>query len=184
MRRVLVAPDAFKGSLSSVEVAEALARGWTVARPADTIVLAPLSDGGEGLVAAVGATPGWQTLPASARDPLGRPITAHFLRDDAGQGRAVVELAEASGLSRVLGPGGDERDPLAASTFGTGLVLSAAIGLGCRDIVLGLGGSATTDGGVGLLTALGARFLDGQGHDLAPGGGPLADLSRVDLGGL
>lgn len=184
MGRVLIAPDAFKGSLTSVEVAEALARGWTAARPADTIVSSPLSDGGEGLIAAVGAAPGWQTLPVSARDPLGRPVTAHFLRDDAGQGRAVVELAQASGLSRVLGPGGDERDPLAASTFGTGLVLAAAIGLGCRDIVLGLGGSATTDGGAGLLAALGARFLDDQGRELPPGGGPLADLSSVDLDGL
>jgi glycerate kinase len=92
-----------------------------------------------------------------------------------------VELAAASGLSR-LAP--EERDPLTATTFGTGLILASAIGLGCRDIVLGLGGSATTDGGSGLLAALGARFLDDEGVDLPPGGGPLIRLDRVDLSGL
>ncbi|HEX5465248.1 MAG TPA: glycerate kinase [Candidatus Limnocylindrales bacterium] len=187
MSRVLAAPDAFKGSLSSVEVAAALARGWSAGRPTDIVRLAPLSDGGEGLLAAVAAAGGWQELPASTRDPLGRPIVAHFLRDDAGEGRAVIELAEASGLSRVLRPvaeGGDERDPLAASTLGTGLILAAAIGLGCRHIVLGIGGSATTDGGAGLLTALGVRLLDAAGQDLAPGGANLAGLATVDLSGL
>ena len=106
---------------------------------------------------------------------LGRPIDATFIRrDDSG----VVELASASGLSR-LSP--DERDALAASTFGTGQVLAAAIGLRVRKIVLGLGGSATTDGGAGLLTALGARFFDERGQDLAYGGGALGNLARVDL---
>lgn len=184
MARLLVAPDSFKGSLSSVEVARALSRGWERARPYDEVRLAPLSDGGEGLLDAVAAAGGWKVRPAAARDPLDRPVTARLLTDEAGRGRAVVELAEASGLSRLLGPDGDERDPLRASTFGTGMVLEEAIELGCRDIVLGIGGSATTDGGAGLLAALGARFLDASGAELAPGGGSLADLATVDLDGL
>ena len=175
---VLVAPDSFKGSLSSVRVAEALGHGWRRARPGDSVRLAPLADGGEGTLEALLAAGGWTALPAHARDPLGRPISARFLRQGE---RGVVELAEASGLSR-LRP--DERDARAASTFGTGLVLAAAIGLGVRHVVLGVGGSATTDGGSGLLTALGARFLDSTGADLPPGGGALADLAEVDLSGL
>ncbi len=175
---VLVAPDSFKGSLSSVAVARALADGWLRARPSDDVRLAPLADGGEGTIDAIAASGGWQTLPAHARDPLGHPIAARFLRDD---DRGVIELADASGLSRVAA---EERDALAASTFGTGLVLAAAIALGVRRIVLGVGGSATTDGGSGLLLALGARFLDAAGGEVDPGGGGLADLARVDLSEL
>ncbi len=177
--RVLIAPDAFKGSLDPTSVATALADGWRRARPLDEIRLVPLADGGEGTLEAIkAASRDWIELPAHARDPLGRPLRARFLRRGA---TGVVELAAASGLSRVTS---DEREPMLASTFGTGQVLAAAIGLGVRDIVLGLGGSATTDGGTGLLTALGARFLDAQGRDLLPGGGPLADLATVDLDGL
>ena len=179
--RVLVAPDSFKGSLGSVEVARALAAGWRRGRPTDETILAPLADGGEGTLEAVAAAGGWQWLPAAARDPLGRPLQARFLRDEGGRDRAVVELAEASGLSRLTT---GERDALAASTFGTGLVLAAAIGLGCRSIVLGLGGSATTDGGSGLLRALGARFLDPAGGELPPGGGGLGSLAHIDFDGL
>ena len=177
-RTILVAPDSFKGSLSSVEVARALADGWLRGRPGDSIRLAPLADGGEGTLDAVAASGGWQTLPTSARDPLMRPLAARFLRDGE---RGIVELADASGLSRVASA---ERDAPAASTFGTGLVLAAAIGLGVRHIVLGVGGSATTDGGSGLLRALGARFLDASGEELAPGGAALVSLARVDLDGL
>ena len=175
---ILVAPDSFKGSLTSVAVAQALGYGWRKARPQDEILLAPLADGGEGTLEAIAAAGGWTFMPASARDPLGRRCAARFLRDGT---RGVVELAEASGLSR-LEPG--ERDALGASTFGTGLILAAAVGLGVRHIVLGLGGSATTDGGSGLLTALGARFLDGDARELPPGGAALAGLERVDLSGV
>ncbi|MBA3778178.1 MAG: glycerate kinase [Chloroflexi bacterium] len=175
---VLVAPDAFKGSLTAVEVAQALADGWRRARPGDEVRLSPLADGGEGTIAAVSAASGWTRLPAAGRDPLGRELPAHFLR--AGD-RGIVELAVASGLSRL---DHDERDPLNASTFGTGLVVAAAIGLGVRSLVLGLGGSATTDGGSGILTALGARFLDAAGDDLPPGGASLRQLDSVDLSGI
>jgi glycerate 2-kinase len=179
--RVLIAPDSFKGSLTSVAVAHALADGWQRARPGDVCHLVPLADGGEGTLDALLAAGGWQVLPAVATDAIGRPLEARFLRDEVGRGRAVVELAEASGLSRVAP---DERDAMAASTFGTGQVLAAAIGLGCREVRLGLGGSATTDGGAGLLAALGARFLDGADDDVPPGGGGLDRLARVDLDGL
>lgn len=178
MLRVLVAPDSYKGSLTSVEVARALADGWSRGRPGDAVALAPLADGGEGTLDAVSAAGGWATLPAAARDPLMRPLDGRFLRQD---DRAVVELATASGLSRLTH---EERDAAAATTFGTGQILAAAIGLGCREIVLGLGGSASTDGGAGLLVALGAVFADASGAEVAPGGGGLAGVARVDLEGI
>ena len=176
--RVLVAPDSFKGTFSSVVVARALADGWSAGRPGDDVVLTPMADGGEGLLEAVAASGGWLRLPVAAKDPLMRTLTAGFLRDG---DRAVVEMAIASGLSCVSA---EERDAMAASTFGTGQILAAAVGLGCRRIVLGMGGSATTDGGAGLLEALGARFLDAGGADLAPGGGALGDLASADLSGI
>jgi glycerate kinase len=176
--RVLVAPDSYKGSMTSVVVARALADGWSRGRPDDEVALAPLADGGEGTLDAIAATGGWASLPAAARDPLMRPVDARFLRQGP---RAVVELASASGLSLVTR---DERDADAATTFGTGQVLAAAIGLGCTEVVLGLGGSATTDGGAGLLVALGARLLDSAGEELPMGGAALADLATIDLSDL
>jgi glycerate kinase len=149
--RVLIAPDSFKGSLSSVDVARALAAGWRRARPADELRLAPLADGGEGTLTAIEAAGGWHWRTAAAHDPLGREMVARWLVSDDGT-RAVVELAVASGLS-LLAPA--ERDPLNASTFGTGEVLRAVLDAGLRRIDLGVGGSATTDGGLGLLAALG-----------------------------
>jgi glycerate kinase len=148
---VLVAPDSFKGSLTSVEVARALADGWLRARPGDEMRLAPLADGGEGTLVAVEAAGGWEWRTVAAHDPLGREVEARWLVSADGD-RAVVELAAASGLSR-LAP--DERDAVAASTFGTGEVLRAVLDAGIRRIDLGVGGSATTDGGLGILAALG-----------------------------
>ncbi len=173
--RVLVAPDSFKGTFSSVVVADALASGWSEVRPDDEVFLTPMADGGEGTLDAVEASGGWDRHRVAAKDPLMRTLTASFLRDG---DRAVVEMASASGLSCVPD---EERDAMAATTFGTGQILAAAIGLGCRDIVIGLGGSATTDGGAGLLEALGARFRDAGGGDLGPGGGALGKLASVDL---
>ncbi len=159
---VVFAPDSFKGSLTSVEVARALAEGWARARPQDELVLCPLADGGEGTLAAIAAAGGWTWQEAAATDPLGRSIVARWLRSAEGS-RGVVELAEASGLSRVAPP---DRDARRASTSGTGEVLLAALDAGVRHIALGIGGSATTDGGWGILAALGARrTLDG-GFDL------------------
>jgi len=150
--RVVLAPDSFKGSLSSVEVARALAEGWSRARPNDDLVLAPLADGGEGTLAAIAETGGWEWQECPAHDPMGRPLTARWLLSADGS-RAAVELAEASGLSLL--PNGEPRSPLAASTEGTGEVLAAVLEAGVRHVLLGVGGSATTDGGAGLLHALG-----------------------------
>ena len=150
--RIVVAPDSFKGSLTSVEVASALARGWHEARPDDEVLLAPLADGGEGTLVAIEAAGGWEWRTVPATDPIGRAVAARWLRSADGA-RAVVELAEASGLSRL---GAAERDPVGASTYGTGEVVRAALDDGIRSITLGIGGSATTDGGSGILRALGA----------------------------
>jgi glycerate 2-kinase len=152
--RVLIAPDSFKGSLTSVEVATALAEGWREARPGDEVLLAPLADGGEGTLVAIEAAGGWAWRTVAASDPIGRPVGARWLQSADGA-RAVVELAEASGLSRLAAT---ERDPVGASTRGTGEVLRAVLDAGVRTITLGIGGSATTDGGAGILTALGARI--------------------------
>ena len=176
--RVLLAPDSFKGSLSSVEVTRALAEGWARARPDDELILAPLADGGEGTLAAIAETGGWEWQECPAQDPLGRPLTARWLLSADGT-RAAVELAEASGLSRL--PDGEPRSPLAASTMGTGEVLMAVLDAGVRHVLLGVGGSATTDGGSGLLHALGAWYRGSAGGRLP---GPIPDLAAVDLSSL
>jgi glycerate kinase len=137
-----------------------------------------MADGGEGTLDAIEASGGWDRHPAAAKDALMRTISTSFLRHG---DYAVIEMAGASGLS-LIPPA--ERDPMAASTFGTGQVLATAIGLGCRDIVIGLGGSATTDGGAGLLEALGARLRDANDSDLGPGGGALGSIASIDLSGL
>jgi glycerate kinase len=170
--RVLIAPDSFKGSLSSVDVARALAEGWALARPGDELVLAPLADGGEGTLAAIAESGGWEWRECPAHDPLGRPLTARWLRSTDGT-RAAVELAEASGLSRL--PRDEPRNPIEATTEGTGEILRAVLDAGVRHVMIGIGGSATTDGGAGLLRGLGARFGGKSG------GGP---VSFVDLSGL
>jgi glycerate kinase len=169
---VLFAPDSFKGSVTSIDVARALAAGWARARPADELLLAPLADGGEGTLAAIEAAGGWEWRTANVQDPLGRRTNARWLASTTGD-RAVVELAEASGLSRV-GPA--ERDPVGAHTYGTGEVLASVIDAGIRRITLGIGGSATSDGGCGLLSALGLALDPGVSLDrLNP------RLSDVDL---
>jgi glycerate kinase len=164
--RVLVAPDSFKGSLTSVAVAQALASGWSAGRRDDAIRLAPLADGGEGTLVAIESAGGWRWRETRARDPLDRPILARWLARADGAA-AVVEMAEASGLSLVAAT---ERDATRATSVGTGDVVRAVIDAGIRDVILGIGGSATTDGGAGILRALGATVSD--------------DLRVVDLAGL
>jgi glycerate kinase len=162
---VLFAPDSFKGSLTSVQVTRALADGWSSARPADTIEHAPLGDGGEGSIHAIAFAGGWEWIQANVAGPLESDVNAGWLRSNDGTS-AFIELAEASGLSRVE-PGG--RDPIRASTRGTGQLIKKALAADIHRIILGIGGSATTDGGLGILEALGARD---DGNDL--------DLSRLD----
>jgi len=170
---ILFAPDSFKGSLTSVEVARALAEGWSRARAEDEILLAPLADGGEGTIVAIAAAGGWEWRTAAVHDPIGRPVDARWLQSADGR-RAIVELAEASGLSRLTPA---ERDPMGASTRGTGEVLRAAIDAGAREITLGIGGSATNDGGAGILGALGADL----GEDRVDLSGLDRRLAEVDL---
>lgn len=182
---IVIAPDSFGGALDSVSVASAIATGWQRVRPQDELTLAPMADGGEGTLAALQAALGDRAESRSAEvvDPLGRPVRATWLLLDEGRG-AFIEMAAASGLHH-LAPG--ERTPAnarAATTRGTGQLVRAALDAGVERITLGLGGSATTDGGTGMLSALGARFVDGTGADLAPGGGPLAGLDRIDAAGL
>ena len=155
---VLIAPDSFKGSLTSVEVARALATGWTRARPDDEIVIAPLADGGEGTLVAIEAAGGWVRETTDATDPIGRRVRASWLRSADGR-RAFVEMAQASGLS-LLAP--DERAPMTASTAGTGELLRAALDAGVTHVTLGIGGSATNDGARGMVEALGVAVADGR----------------------
>jgi glycerate kinase len=175
---VLFAPDSFKGSLTSVEVARALADGWARARPDDTLILAPLADGGEGTLAAIAAAGGWEQRDASVHDPEWRTIGAPWLTADQGRA-AVAEMAKASGLSLVTS---EERSPTTYSTYGTGELLRDIINAGAREITLGIGGSATNDGGAGILQALGAVLSSG-GEPLPDGPAPLLffDLEVVDL---
>lgn len=176
-RRVLVAADKFKGSLTAVEVAERVTAGLRRVVPDLAVEALPVADGGDGTVAAAVAA-GFERREVRVAGPLGDEVTAAFaLRD----GTAVVEMAEASGLQRL--PEG-VLAPLTSSTYGSGELLRAALDAGARTIVFGVGGSATTDGGAGMLSALGARFLDGNGEPVAPGGGSLADVASADLSGL
>ncbi|MEV5986825.1 glycerate kinase [Streptomyces sp. NPDC052051] len=175
--RVLIAADKFKGSLTAVQVAERVTAGLRRVVPGLAVESLPVADGGEGTVDAAVAS-GFERREVRVAGPLGREVTAAFaLHGDT----AVVEMAEASGLQR-LPPG--VRAPLTASTYGSGELLRAALDAGARVLVFGVGGSASTDGGAGMLSALGARFLDAEGEPVPPGGGGLAALARADLSGL
>ncbi len=178
--RVVIAPDSFKGSLTSVEVASAISAGWLAARPGDETIPAPLADGGAGTIDAFIASGGWEVREAVARDPLGRPVAARWLAANDGR-RAFVEMAEANGLARTSLDDRARGAARRATTFGTGDLIRAALDAGIRDVVLGLGGSATTDGGAGMLQALGARVMDAGGDQVAAGGAGLADVRLVAL---
>lgn len=174
--RVVIAPDKFKGSLSALEAAESMARGVRLASPSAEIDCVPMADGGEGTTAALVAATGGAIHKISVTGPLGEPVTAEF--GLLGDGRtAVLEMASSSGLWRVPSA---SRDPLRATTRGTGELLLAALATGARRVILGIGGSATNDGGAGLAQALGYRLTDFGGSELGPGGGPLGRLARID----
>jgi glycerate 2-kinase len=175
--RVVVAPDKFKGSLTAAQVADRVATGLARAARGVDVVRVPVADGGDGtLEAALSA--GYRRVPVRAEGPTGEAVdTAYAERD----GVAVVELADVSGLGRL--PGGRPA-PLTASSYGTGQVLGAALDAGCRRVVLGIGGSACTDGGAGLVQALGGRARDAQGEEVGRGGGALAAVRSLDLTGL
>lgn len=173
---IIIACDSFKGSLSSRSVAAAIAAGLLRAEAALHLTQIPIADGGEGTVDAYLAAAGGERRTRTVRDPLGEPVEADYaiLPD----GTAVIEMAQASGLPLLAGR---TPDPMGASTYGTGQLIRAALDDGCRSLLIGIGGSATTDGGAGMLQALGARFLNGRGEPLAPGGAALAELREIDL---
>lgn len=180
--RVLVCPDSFKGSLSSADAAEAIARGVEIGAGDGCVdvVRIPLADGGEGTVDALVRSTGGEVRRVRVHDPLIREVDSFFgLLGDGST--AVVEMAAASGLHLLSD---DERNPLTTSTSGTGELLLAAVEAGVSKIVVGIGGSATNDGGAGAMAALGARFLDSDGRNLPPGGAALAQLDRIDMSGF
>jgi glycerate 2-kinase len=177
--RVVIAPDKFKGSLTAIQVAAAISRGVLAAAPDATVDLVPMADGGEGTVDALVAATGGVIREARVTGPLGEPVAARF--GLLGDGRtAVLEMAAASGL--VLVPP-DRRDPLVATTRGTGELLLLARAAGARRVIVGIGGSATNDGGAGMGQALGYRLIDAEGRELSPGGGDLGRLARIDASG-
>jgi len=177
--KLVIAPDSFKESLSAEDVASAIARGWQTVYPDADIRLCPMADGGEGTVDAVLAASGGERRELTVRGPLGQPVQAHWgLLED---GQAVIEMAAASGLHWVEPA---QRDARITTSYGTGELILAALDAGARRIILGIGGSATNDGGAGVLQALGVRLLDAAGEPLAPGGAALIDLQRIELDGL
>ncbi|MBR6709117.1 MAG: glycerate kinase [Clostridia bacterium] len=175
--RVLICPDSFKGSLSAAEAAAAIARGMTAARAEISVRTFAVADGGEGTLAAL-CTPE-QCRQAVVSDPFGRPIPASFGLLDSGI--AVIESAQAAGLTLLSE---DERNPLAVSTFGVGQLIEAALMQDCRRLLITVGGTATNDGGCGMLAALGVRFLDAAGHTFVPVGGTLSEIAGIDISGF
>ena len=174
--KILIAPDKFKGSISAAAAAEAIARGLRAALPDAVLELAPIADGGEGFAEALATALGGEWVLTRALDPIGREVDARYAWIE-GEKLAVIEMSEASGLWRLTA---EERDPLRANTFGTGQLMRHAIARGARKILVGLGGSATTDGGIGMAAALGYDFLTSDGDELAPIPGHLLALIRIE----
>jgi glycerate kinase len=174
---ILIAPNAFKHSLNATEVADAIAEGLRASRFAGTWSTCPVGDGGDGTAALLLRHLGGLEVTAAARDPLGRVLESRFVLIDEGR-TAIIELAEASGLRHLRS---DELDPLRATSFGTGELMRAALDRGVGEIILCVGGSATVDGGTGILRALGARFLDAEGAVLTTLPGSMMELAAIDM---
>jgi len=175
--RVVVAPNALKGSLSPFEAARAIARGVQAADASAEVVLLGIADGGDGTSAVLRAARNGVARETIVADPLGRPVRASFGLLDEGR-TAVLDVATASGLALLQT---EERDPLVATSRGTGKLIHAALDAGVDTVILGVGGSATVDGGAGLLSALGVGFWDEAGTPIPNGGAGLARLARIDL---
>ena len=173
---VVVAPDSFKGTIGAAQAAAAIAAGWRSVRPSDVLVERPMADGGEGTVDAFErAVPGSRRMPVTVHGPDGREARAHWLL--LADGTGVVELASTSGIEML----GDDRRPWDADTRGFGEAIASALTHGIRRLVLGIGSSASTDGGIGMLSALGARFVDASGEPITRGARGLEALASVDL---
>ena len=178
--KIVIAPDSFKGSLTALQVAEAMEVGLRRVFPDATIEKVPMADGGEGTVQSLVDATGGEILTAQVMDPLGNTIDAQYgvLGDGV---TAVIEMAEASGLTLVPL---NKRDPRITTTYGTGELIRSALAHGCRKLIIGIGGSATNDGGAGMAQALGAKLLTASGEQIKPGGGHLATLNSIDLSEL
>ena len=178
--RILIAPDSYKNALSAQEVARSLKAGLQKVFQEAEFEILPMADGGEGTVEAlIDATHG-EIIKTAVHDPLMRPIESTF--GITGDGiTAVIEMASASGIQMITS---EERNPWITTTFGTGELIHAAMDKECRDIILGIGGSATNDCGMGMATALGVKFLDQDGNPVVQGGGMLAEVTRIDMSGL
>ena len=175
--KIMIAPDSFKGSLSAMEAAQAMAEAIQELDSQVEMVLLPAADGGEGTMSTMVEATGGKLVAQQVEDPLGRKIYASY--GVLGDGKTcVIEIAEASGLTLLEE---HERDPLTASSFGTGELIRHALDAGFRSFIIGLGGSATNDGGAGMLEALGMKFLDRAGGILARGGGALGELAELDV---
>ena len=172
---ITIAIDSFKGSLSSMEAGQAVAEGIRRVMPSAEIRIRPLADGGEGTTEALTAGLGGELKSLTVTGPLGRPVTASYglIRE---RKMAVLEMASAAGLTLISQ---EERNPLEATTYGIGEMIRDAIGEGCRHFLVGIGGSATNDGGTGMLSALGFQFLDSEGHPIPLGAKGLENLARI-----
>ena len=177
--KIVIAPDSYKGSVSAVGVAEAMERGVRKVFPEAEVVKMPIADGGEGTVETMIEASGGTWVEETVVGPLGEPVKAGWgIMGDGETG--VIEMAAASGLPLV----GTRKNPLITTTYGTGELIVSALNRGLKRIIIGIGGSATNDGGVGMACALGVRFLDADGKELANGGGALADLATIDVSGI
>ena len=178
--RIVLAPDSFKGSLTASQAADSMAMGIKTVLPQAQTIKLPLSDGGEGLVdSLVKATDG-KMQTEQVTGPLGEPVEACW--GVLGDGKTgVIEMAAASGLT-LIPP--EKRNPMLTTTYGTGELIRTALHHGCSKLIIGIGGSATNDGGMGMAQALGVMFLDEKGENLGPGGGQLIHLNRIDSSGL
>jgi len=175
--KIVICPDSFKESLSAIEVCDCIERGLKKANSKFKVEKIPLADGGEGTVKALVLATGGRSLKCRVKDPLGRKIWAGY--GILGDGKtAIIEMAAASGL--VLVPL-KKRNPLLTTTYGTGEIIANALNRGCRRIIIGIGGSATVDGGCGMAEALGAKLLDGKGRKIGFGGGEIEKVEKIDL---
>lgn len=178
--KIVIAPDSFKESLSAMQVAEAIEQGFSEIFPQAEYIKLPMADGGEGTVESMVAATGGERVHVNVTGPLGQPVNGFFGWMGDGE-TAVIEMAAASGL-HLVAP--EQRNPLITTSFGTGELILAALNHGARKIILGIGGSATNDGGAGMMQALGAHFHDIDGKELHVGGAALAQLASVDLSQL
>ncbi|WP_436876952.1 glycerate kinase [Siccibacter turicensis] len=178
--KIVIAPDSWKESLSALDVARAIEDGFREIFPTAEYVCLPVADGGEGTVEAMVAASGGRIINVTVRGPLGEPVAAFYGLSGDGK-RAIIEMAAASGLERVPPA---SRNPRITTSWGTGELIRHALDYGVEHIIIGIGGSATNDGGAGMLQALGVRLLDRRGVSLPQGGAALAELARIDASGI